>query len=252
MDPSEKNAAWYGTTCGQSQLCSARSSAIMFLRTCKKTRRHTNCPYPNKNKLTSAWTLIWTIFLARIRPVGRWVTRWTTPLPPCPTTSMTCRSSSAMSKDAPPWPPLPSDVVAPSADAGRVASVASPSHSPPDSSSAPSSSSLDDVDRARAPISRDFPPRFVSSVGESSRTARLAPGGVDAPLSFAPVGVGAGAVGVPTPEMRRPFRSISKSPSRNAPDSVRSYGLASSVAVGSYMVTFLRLSGIDAMRTPPA
>ena len=180
------------------------------------------------------------------------MTRWTTPLPPCPTTSMTCRSSSAMSKDAPPWPPLPSDVVAPSADAGRVASVASPSHSPPDSSSAPSSSSLDDVDRARAPISRDFPPRFVSSVGESSRTARLAPGGVDAPLSFAPVGVGAGAVGVPTPEMRRPFLSISKSPSRNAPDSVRSYGLASSVAVGSEMVTFLRLSGIDAMRTPPA
>jgi len=112
-----------------------------------------------------------------------------------------------MSKDAPPWPPLPSDVVAPSADAGRVASVASPSHSPPDSSSAPSSSSLDDVDRARAPISRDFPPRFVSSVGESSRTARLAPGGVDAPLSFAPVGVGAGAV-------TAPFDALESTPER--------------------------------------
>ena len=71
-------------------------------------------------------------------------------------------------------------------------------------------------------------------------------GGVVIPADLVIVGVGAGAVGVPTPEMRRPFLSISKSPSRNAPDSVRSYGLASSVAVGSEMVTFLRLSGIDA------
>ena len=118
----------------------------------------------------------------------------------------------------------------------------------PDSSSAPSSSSLDEVDRARSPSSRDFPPRFSpsSSAGESSRTARLAPVGVATPARLAPVGVGAGAVGVPTPEMRRPRLSISSSPSRNAPESVRSYGLASSFAVGSEMVTFLRLSGIAA------
>ena len=71
----------------------------------------------------------------------------------------------------------------------------------PDSSSAPSSSSLDEVDRARSPSSRDFPPRFSpsSSAGESSRTARLAPVGVATPARLAPVGVGAGAVGVPTP-----------------------------------------------------
>ena len=107
---------------------------------------------------------------------------------------------------------------------------------------------LDDVDLARSPSSRDFPPRFSpsSSAGESSRTARLAPVGVATPARLAPVGVGAGAVGVPTPEMRRPRLSISSSPSRNAPESVRSYGLASSFAVGSEMVTFLRLSGIAA------
>ena len=177
------------------------------------------------------------------------MTRCTTPLPPRPTTSMTCRSSSAMSNDAPPCPPLPSEVVAPSADPGRASAAPSPSHSPPDSSSsAPSSSSLDDVDLARSPSSRDFPPRFSpsSSAGESSRTARLAPVGVATPARLAPVGVGAGAVGVPTPEMRRPRLSISSSPSRNAPESVRSYGLASSFAVGSEMVTFLRLSGIAA------
>ena len=98
---------------------------------------------------------------------------------------------------------------------------------------------------ARSPSSRDFPPRSPSSSAGESRTARLAPSGRD-PARLAPVGVGAGAVGVPTPEMRRPRLSISSSPSRNAPESVRSYGLASSFAVGSEMVTFLRLSGIAA------